>query len=325
LKTFISALVALAISGAVGYFSFNAGYTGTFESILLALMTGIVSELTILLWRTDALELRNGADSKALIRHIDRLESLEENEAIFQSMEKDFLEVRSDSHGSKDLFVSYLHSEILALKQQLSDANKRKEMTIKSDYIINVDGVFDSLDVSSERHVKLTYPISPNEPWVGGPSDRRYFEVLLKKVANGTVSNLSMLFLLDEQIDPNGRDIQRILRWLNKNTRVRAKYIPIKEFSNVCSLNGISVDHLDFGIYGDRMTFRATVAGPEHEGIYSKDTDLIERYSNVFDQTWNSENLALSPTPSKESVKKITLQEICKIAPANKVLAIETK
>jgi len=325
MKPFISAFIALGISALVGYFSFNSGYTTAFDAVLLALMTGILSELTVLLWNVDALGLRNRNDANSLVRHIERIRNLEEQEKLFHEMEKDFAEVRSESHGSKDLFVSHLNSEILALSKKLSDANKRKEMRIKSDYIINIDGVFDSLDVSINRNVRLTYPISTGEPWVGGLSDRRFFEVLLQKVSQGLVNNLSIFFLLEEDVDSKDPNLQKVLQWLNKQTRVQAKYMLCEEFANICSLNGVSTDHLDFGVYGNRMVFRTTAAGPEHEGIYSKDQALVERYRNVFDQMWVSENLALSPQAADDAVKRIGLAEICNFAPPRKMIAIKEK
>lgn len=325
MKPFISATIALTLSAVVGYLSFDFGYTTSFEAVLLTLMTGILSELTILLWNVDALGLRNGNDANALVRHIERIRNLEEHEKLFHEMEKSFAEVRSESHGSKDLFVSHLNSEIMNLSNKLSDASKNREMKIKSDYIINVDGVFDSLDVSSDRIIRLTYPINADQPWVGGASDRRFLEVLLQKVSQGSVGRLKIIFLLDDVVSIEDPGLIKVLQWLNRQTRVQAKYMPSKEFRNVCILNGVSAEHLDFGVYGDRMIFRTTAAGPEHEGIYSKDHVLIERYRNVFDQTWDSKNLALSPQPADDSVKRMGLTEICKIAPPRATQVLEDK
>lgn len=323
MKPHTSSAIALTFSVVLGYLSFDFGFTSPLEAILLALMTGIFTELTMLLWRVEDLDLRNRTDSGRLLSKLLQLEDIDSQAALFVGMQKDLADVRAQSHGAKDLFVTHVTTELASLSKRLSDASLKKEVRIKSDYIINVDGVFDSLDVSTDREVRLTYPVSVGEGWIGGPSDRRFLEVLLGKVNRGVVERLRMFFLLDDDIDADSPEMQKVFQWLNRLTRVKVKYTKASEFAKVCELNGIDSNQLDFGIYGDRMLFRTTSAGPDHEGIYSKDEGQIARYKGVYDQTWESVNISRNITGALDEVKTLGLPEICLIECPDRKLALE--
>ncbi len=325
MKPQLSAALAIAFSAVVGYLSYDFGFTNPLEAVLLALMTGIFSELTLVLWRLEDLNLRNRQDAGRLLSKIHQLEDIESESALFVDMQKDFADVRAQSHGAKDLFVTHVSTELAGLSQRLSDANRKKEVRIKSDYIINVDGVFEALNVSTNKEVRLTYPISAGESWVGGPSDLRFLEVLLGKVSRGVVEKLRMFFLLDHDVDAESEEMQKVFQWLNRQTRVQVKYAKAAEFAKVCDLNGIDPNHLDFGIYADRMLFRTTSAGPDHEGIYSKDEDQIDRYKSVYDQTWESENISRGVATAPEAIKRLGLADVCLIESPKNTLAIESK
>lgn len=321
MKSYIPALISLLFSATVGYLSFSFGYTDAFQSVILSLLTSIVTEMTLMLSSIHSVSTRNKADNERLANHIERIESMEDQQAIFFQMERDLADIKAASHGSRDIFVSHLQSELTALSKRLSDANKRKEISIRSDYIINVHGVFDSLDGSHERSVKITYPIEANSPWVGGASDRRFIEVLLDRVANGDVQTLKLLFLVDSGVDTQSSEFIRIIGFFNKKPRITAKFAKKTEFSNICRLNGVDPSFLDFGVYGDRMIFRTTTEGPEHEGIYCKEKSIIERYNRVFDQTWDSEAIAVKPA-IPQSDPAVRFNELCELMPPNEPLRI---
>lgn len=306
-------LLSLMVSGTLSYISFYFGITTLVETVIAGLLGTVALEFSILLWQLNRLAIKNNSELTGLQRYLEKAELAEETHEVFASMEKDFLDVQAAKHGPKDLFVSHLKTEIEGLRAKLADAARRNEMRIRSDYIINVEGVFDSLGVSNDKSVRVTYPVDSGEPWVGGASDQRFFEVLIDQVKNGKVSTLDVLFLVDDLTEPETNTVYGVCGWLNKQTRISSKIGKQSEFEKVCSLNSLDPNFIDFGIYGPEMLFRTTSAGADHEGIYSKDPQLVDRYASVFKEFWNSSTLCMKPDASLALSTNKSLSEICRI------------
>ena len=306
-------LVSLLVSGILSYASYFFGVTTLVETIIVGLLGTIALDFMILILNLDKLAISNNSELEGLQKYLDKAKLAEEYQETFSSMEKDFLEIKAAKHGPRDLFVSHLTTEIEGLQAKLSEAARRKELRIRSDFIVNVEGVFDSLSVSSDKSVKITFPIDSGEPWIGDASDQRFLEVLLDQVTSGAVSSLEVLFLLDDLSSEEESIVFKICGWLNKKSRFSAKVGTQTDFKNICALNSLDPNFIDFGIYGPEMLFRTTNAGAEHEGIYTKDSTLVARYASVFKEFWNSNTLCTTPDLDLGISGNTSFSEVCRI------------
>lgn len=317
-------LAAAGLSSALAYASYYFGTTTLVETIISGLLGTIVLEIAILVWKMDGISLSNISSLKYLQEVLSKENLAKEHKNQFDNMERHLLEIRSSSHGSKDLFVSHLIAEIKALEARLHDAAKKKELRIRSDYILNVEGVFDSLSVSNERKVRLTYPVDSGESWIGGHSDKRFFEVLLDQVKSRKVQDLELLFLTDDLTSEEQITIERVCGWLNSQQLIKAKIGKQTDFKRILQLNSLNNSFLDYGVYGPEMLFRTTSEGVEHEGIYTKDPEVVRRYDAVFEEFWDSSAFCEMLTLEKNEAKSLTANDILRIEPAQ-VLLLEDR
>ncbi|MCU6720423.1 hypothetical protein OCV67_10850 [Porcipelethomonas ammoniilytica] len=218
-----------------------------------------------------------------------------------------YYEVERDSQGDKDLFSVTCSKAIDNLYLLLKDASEYKKIEISSDYIINVAGVFEALNITRDKKVRLTFPIKEvSKNVISTAEDRKFFETIYNKIKNGEVSDLLILMILDNENLLNDPQIDLLLKFYYVNAHYDCKYILAQDFIEACEHNRVSTASLDFGIYGPNMLFIEESLFP-YKGVYYKDSAIVERYTKLFDEVWNFE--AITHNNPKNSIQPNTISK----------------
>lgn len=189
----------------------------------------------------------------------------------------------------------------------LKDASEYKKIEISSDYIINVAGVFEALNITRDKKVRLTFPIKEvSKNVISTAEDRKFFETIYNKIKNGEVSDLLILMILDNENLLNDPQIDLLLKFYYVNAHYDCKYILAQDFIEACEHNRVSTASLDFGIYGPNMLFIEESLFP-YKGVYYKDSAIVERYTKLFDEVWNFE--AITHNNPKNSIQPNTISK----------------
>ena len=267
-------------------------------SLLLGCCTFIIIELIMLV--VNAIDFNDQQNE-----YDEFMENITEYSTMLHDINNFFYEVSKDSHGNNDLFVTYAKKEIEKLNITLRVAAKQKEFGISSDYILNASGVFDAFSVSANKTLRMTFPImdADNAIFIS-PADSHFFEVLQKQVSDGNLNQVQVIVICETSATIEKDFVKKLLDFFAAEEKYVCKLCMAETLISVCETNGVQSQHLDFGIYGDRMLFVAEQYTPIHKGTYYKDENKIRLYTRLFDEIWKSDILA-KPNSShcKELVK----------------------
>lgn len=227
-----------------------------------------------------------------------------------------FSKLAKEAHGPNDLFVSYFMKDIRNLEENIENASEVKQMRIKDDYFLNVEGVFDAFYGAEEKTLKYTWPIAKGEVLFANLSWKRFFEVSIAMLHNKRITAIQVLMVV-ESLDDVRTDVSSLgnrmstLLCFFKALGISCKFISRATLNSICDQNGIEKGYLDFGLYGKRMLFRSEKYEPEYIGIYSKDQWVIEQYTRLFDTIWKAESVVLeTPVARTQPVTLAKLFEV---------------
>ena len=217
--------------------------------------------------------------------------------------------VFEDRHGDKDLFVVTCSRSIESLHYLLKRAAVEKTIEITTDYLINATGVFEALNVASQRTIELTFPINEiNGKILPTVEDEKFFETVYKMVVDDQVNRVRILLILGDSNLLNNEKLKILCRFYESNKAYECKYILKPDFIEACDHNMIQSSYLDFGIYGPKMLFRVEQYDP-YKGIYSKDEEQVNRYLSLYNEVWNFESVTHTfPLSPKETAQPMTLK-----------------
>lgn len=255
------------------------------EQLILGVCVFIALELLQLVRALFALVIQQTSELEQWPR---RVESIER----FKRMAEDFGSVCQRSHGPKDLFVSHLYRDILRMEERLAAASELAELRIVDDHIINVDGVFDSLNGVDAKEVRLAWPILPSGKMFQNASERRFFEVLKDMIAKNRVASVKFLFVVPTGAEKSNQSFLTFVKFVNDQAGFSSRWIEQAAFEDVLSANGLSRTDIDMGIYSNKMLYRTEQFEPKYIAVYSKDSAKIAIYLRIFDETWNSQGLS---------------------------------
>jgi len=95
--------------------------------------------------------------------------------------------------------------------------------------------------------------------------------------------------------------IENLLAFFKTNKNITCKIITLSRFKNILNQNSFAKTD-DFGIYGSRLLYIEKYLDTEAAGLFVKKKHVIENYTNLFNQLWNSDSMAV-PNPSVETTK----------------------
>lgn len=276
-------IISVLLSIVLGILSSICGFD-VFQSVSTTLLVFLCSELIILIWKIGKIKYYQQEENNFL-KHVNPYSQK------LESINKFYYNILKNKHGNNDLFVVTCSKAIDNLYILTKQADIENKIRISSDYLINVRGVFDALNATDDKTVKLTFPISKIESSIiSGSEDRKFFETIYKKIANKEVNKLQILIILDEEELINNEQIQALFKFYASNKNYYCKYILKNDFLSACENNMIPKTSLDFGIYGSKMLFVVENQIP-YEGVYYKDELIIATYDKMFDEIWNFESI----------------------------------
>lgn len=288
-------IISVLVSVISGIVSANTGFD-TFQSITIGILSFLCLELIDLSWFLGGIFLKQNTEKK----FIDRISPYS---IKIQEINNFYYEIERDSQGEKDLFSITCSKAIDNLYILLKDASGSKKIEITSDYIINVAGVFEALNITHDKRVRLTFPIKEiDNGIISSAEDRKFFETVYNKISKGEVSNLLILMILDNEDLLQNPQVNLVLEFYARNSNYECKYILARDFIEACEHNRVSTSNLDFGIYGPKMLFVEESLSP-YRGVYYKEPSIIDQYTRLFDEVWNFEAVTHS-NPKCNDIEK---------------------
>lgn len=276
-------IISVLLSVITGVISANFGF-GIFESVAIAFLVFLSCELISISWYVSGVYFRQQKENKFW-------DNINPYSIKLQEINNQYYNVLLDSHGDNDLFVITCSKAIDNLFFLTKGASVEKRVEILSDYIINVKGVFEALNVTHDKTIKLTFPINEiNSNIIPSAEDKKFFETIYKKIECKEVSHLEVLIILGDEGLLDNDQLKKLFDFYASNKNYSCKYILADDFIEACNNNKISTNSLDFGIYGPKMLFVVEELSP-YKGVYYKDELKVSRYTNLFDEVWDFESI----------------------------------
>ncbi|MCD8013657.1 MAG: hypothetical protein LUG99_10855 [Lachnospiraceae bacterium] len=282
----VIALISLLISVCTAVISILVEFDA-FQTVATALLSFLCSEYVVnsLMLKSRYFKARN---------EYQFMESMNQWSDKFYEMNEYSRTILEDRHGDKDLFVATCSRSIDSLYYLLKRAAVEKKIEITTDFLINTTGVFDALNVASQRTIELTFPIDEiKDRILQTAEDEKFFETAYKMVMDNQVHKVRVLLILGDTGLIRNEKLLALCRFYQSNKAYECKYILKSDFIEACNNNMIQSGTLDFGIYGPKMLFRVEQYEP-YKGVYSKDEDQVRRYLSLYNEVWNFESVTHS-------------------------------
>jgi len=267
-------------------------------SLLLGCSTFIIIELITLVFYSISYAKQQIEDEKFM-------DNISEYSHLLHDINRFYYNIKKDSHGDHDLFVIYAQKEIEKLHSVLGKAANQKEFSISSDYIINAGGVFDAFSQTSDKILKMTFPIMVGDGALfTSQADIHFFEVLKAKTEAKELSAVKVIVILEDRTLEKRDDVKHLLDFFSATESYTCKIAIKEDFEAICDTNGISSQYIDFGIYGPKMLYITEQYTPTHKGTYYKEETLIKHYHRLFDEVWESDAIThQNPSTSQDPIE----------------------
>jgi hypothetical protein len=141
-------LLTLSLSIGVSYVTSKDGKFPFPEAVIIGTLVFIALEITQVAFFLASLHFSHEKEA-------DFWNTCNQIASQFLSITKHSEIVLQDSHGANDLFVTYMKKEISLLENLVREAAEQKRVQMNSDFIINIEGVFDAFNVSSHKIYRL--------------------------------------------------------------------------------------------------------------------------------------------------------------------------
>lgn len=274
----VSAVIAVA-TWLVTRFLFNFD---TVQALMLSLQALVIREMIKVRIEVDA--ARKDLISDQELRALQRLLTTDS-----KKLADDLTEIVRQKHGPKDLFASHLLEELKRFQLRVSEAANTGQLVIDSDYIINVEGVFDSFNLCDEKILRLTYSLNVGDNIIGTDADVRFLEVALDFLKDKRYNELRILFILGPGSESHSNYVRLCTYLARRGAQLREVSKP--DFTQLCLQNSVPPTDIEVGIYGPCMLYIARNTPQGATGVYIRNNDIVSRYRKLFDQSWQSESL----------------------------------
>jgi len=286
---FITYLLSFMIAVIVGMLtSIEAFGISVAESIIIGVLAFIGTEIVALKYFSANVYYKQKDNEEVW-------EKYDEIKIRFQEMAKKYANIYGESHGINDLFMSYINCEVDKIETMFEDVARNQRMKISSDYVLNVENVFDSFNVSKgEKILKITWPIDKDNKIFADQADARFFEVTLEMLRKKRIDKVFTLIIVENKCLLSQGNVKKLLGFFKEHDKIITRYITDKSFSSLCKSNSMYIGNMDIGIYGPRMLYITEQTEPEHVGYYYKDVKMVRKFTKLFDEMWESESISAS-------------------------------
>lgn len=227
---------------------------------------------------------------------------------VLKLIADDFSIVVRDRRSDYDrLFEDLIMEEIIRLQDDVSDAASKKEVSVKGHHFKshkNLEEIFKDSKVNIYSEVYLIEPSSQEFDYIYA----NFFKMVAKLVEKEEIK-VRTLFVLKDKKGLDDIDIQNLVRFYHHTKDFDKKIIGVQHFDNLKKEYKVDGDWIDFGIYGDQVIFNTYNYSDNFSGIFSKDGNYIQQFTDFFDKAWeDSSDLPLI----QEQDKSISLNELFK-------------
>src|SRR6266436_10287137 len=119
-------------------------------------------------------------------------------------------------------------------------------------------------------------------------------------VMHGKLNGIRAMFVFDDLTICNSPRVKKLLDFFQTHKGLECRIVRKDDFEAISTSNGIPLNYIDFGIYGDRLLYRSEQYKPEIIGVFTKDPVLIRNYTGLFETIWDMPGIARN-NPSRET------------------------
>jgi len=209
------------------------------------------------------------------------------------NMQGYFHKIIEDSYGPNDYYVKRFLRDLTRIETELKDAAERKEIRARNEHFLSVSDVLGAFGSDPQRVYRYTWPIGPEGLLFNVPAWRRFFQLTASMVKDGQIRKVRIIVIVDAIHDAERKEVRTLLDFYRATPGFECKVIIADDWRVIAADNSVSPHNMDFGIYGSRLLYVTEEEhAPEIVGVFSKNSDQIDRYTRLFEAIWSSQAIA---------------------------------
>jgi len=219
----------------------------------------------------------------------------EKSDLLLHNIRMDIHEINKEVHDKDDLFYFYIHKKIKELNDLATGAVTHHEIKIDEAMLDITKKMYDSAFKGTDDSVFMPVFLCEEEDkkfFFGSELPKEYFKWALSKVQNGSIKKIKRLFVynnssqLELESDSN---MLRLIKFHIKHDNYECKKITSTTYNRLKNDSDLSELTKSFGIYGKKYLYTERVADINQiVGYYSKEETKITKYTNFFNQCWET-------------------------------------
>ena len=244
-----------------------------------AWMVGMIFQIVHLLrsFRVESLELNCA------------LEAINEDHRLLIELQSRLQQIaaRLPSNRSTQVFIDYCRR---SLNHTLSVAAgaARGELTVQDHHFSTVETVLAAFEGCEERIFRCVWRIGDGELF--DDAWRRYMQCLVELNRNRPRHEqvqIRILFVADNESDDRAvlrrPPVAIVFGFVSGEETFECRLMSGSDYDHHLRDVGLHGQCIDFGVYGSHLLFTTTSYKPTHEGIFTVDRMMIQRYRRVHD------------------------------------------
>lgn len=210
-----------------------------------------------------------------------------EIEEVLSNIRANLARVLEEARADNDLYVDHFLRELRALETLAHDAAYKRELRVVCHHFQSVSNVMSAFQ--GEKNPVLRYVwILDEDRLFEDSSWEYYFKYTAEMVRDRTIKEVRALLVVRDASTLEHPSKKRLLQFFRFTNNMQCRYMLDSAFQVRGADGGLLSQHVDFGIYGSRLVFRTETYEPETAGSFSKDPNLVDRYTRFFDDLWRS-------------------------------------
>lgn len=220
---------------------------------------------------------------------------------------KSFNDIVLKSDNENDIFIKYYLHQLNALATNMRDSVINNHLKVELDHYVATNYVLSTFDFCVDKTWRFTWPFESGDLLFSEIAWQRYFDEASKLIEKNKIKNAKILVIIDNKEILNESKLINLFHYAYNKKRIQIKWCLTNDFSSIEQDSRLD-NHLDFGIYGDKLVFWYDTYEPSVTGTYSKEPEKVLAYSELFESVWNSS--AITHTYNNEFTNEITIEEL---------------
>ena len=203
------------------------------------------------------------------------------------TIRKYFHNIAENRRSDPDLFQQFFENEAQKFQELISDASRKQELIIDQKHFTNTTVALECFRGERGDIFRGVHMLQENDFFLTG-YPKQFFKQISEKVKKKEIKQVKRLLVYKNEGELNSQVSLQLIKYHETTPGFICKIMSYENYYRILESEQMR-EFPDFGLYGNKYLYRAVVTKiDENKGIWSKNSEHIEKYIRFFENFFNS-------------------------------------